>query len=167
VTISWAEIQSRAIIFSKRWEKAHSEEAQGQMFVKDLLYVFGVDDPEVDGGFEFKVQLTHDTTGYIDYLWKKKIAIEMKSKGKDLEQAYLQLKKYLQNLPEEDIPDIWLVCDFMNMRLYRRSTEQKWTFQTKYLYKYIKRFTAITGYSRENIRDELVAVNVEAAEKNG
>jgi type I restriction-modification system DNA methylase subunit len=165
MTLSWAEIESRAISFSKRWETAHNEEAQAQRFVTDLLKVFGVDDPEADGGFEYKVQLTHDTTGYIDYLWNKKIAIEMKSKGKNLEHAYSQLKNYIQNLPIEDIPDIWLVYDFENMWLYRRSTNQKWKFKTKYLHKYIKRFANIAGYATEHVREDLIEVNVKAAEK--
>ncbi|MDR2198619.1 MAG: N-6 DNA methylase [Deltaproteobacteria bacterium] len=165
MTLLWAEIESRAISFSKRWETAHNEEAQAQRFVTDLLKVFGVDNPEINGGFEYKVQLTHDTTGYIDYLWKKNIAMEMKSKGKDLEHAYLQLKNYILNLPVEDIPDIWLVCDFENMWLYRRSTNQKWKFKTKYLHKYIKRFANIAGYATEHIREDLIEVNVKAAEK--
>ncbi|MDR2199814.1 MAG: class I SAM-dependent DNA methyltransferase [Deltaproteobacteria bacterium] len=163
--LSWEEIQSRAATFSKRWESAHSEESQSQMFIKDLLNVFGVENPELDGGFEYKVYTTDNSERYIDYLWKKNIAIEMKSKGKDLDQAYLQLKNHMRNLQPEDMPDIWLVCDFENMRLYRRSTNQKWKFKTKILREYIQKFSNIAGYTVEHKQDDPIELNVKAAEK--
>lgn len=61
-----------------------SEEAQAQSFTIDFLRVFGVDDPEKIGNFEYKVPLDDGHVGYIDYFWKKKIAIEMKSFGKSV-----------------------------------------------------------------------------------
>jgi hypothetical protein len=88
----WDEIQANAIAFSKRWKDARNEEAQAQSFVADFLRVFGVDDPVQLGDFEFKVPLTAGKTGYIDYLWKSRIAIEMKSRGKDLKAAFSQLQ---------------------------------------------------------------------------
>ena len=49
-----------------------SEEAQAQSFTIDFLRVFGVDDPEKIGNFEYKVPLDDGHVGYIDYFWKKK-----------------------------------------------------------------------------------------------
>ncbi|MCL2679019.1 MAG: hypothetical protein FWF18_01800 [Dehalococcoidia bacterium] len=71
MALSWNEIQSKAIAFSKRWEAAHKEEAQAQSFTTDFLRVFGVSDPEAIGDFEYKVPLSDGKMGYIDYVWKQ------------------------------------------------------------------------------------------------
>jgi hypothetical protein len=163
--LTWDEIQANAIAFAKKWKGAHNEEAQAQSFELDFLRVFGVDEPDNVGSFEYKVPLSGGHTGYIDYLWKKQIAIEMKSKGKDLSAAYAQLQNYLQHLPPEEIPDLWLVCDFENMRLTRRSTSEVWNFKTKDLRKHIKKFANIAGYTTERVHDDQAEVNVKAAEK--
>ncbi len=165
MTLSWDEIQTNAVKFAKRWQDAHNEEAQAQTFETEFLRVFGVDDPEALGDYEYKVPLSNNKTGYIDYLWKGKIAIEMKSRGKDLEAAYHQLHKYMQHLPEDEIPDLWVVCDFVNIRLWRRSTNEIWNFKTKDLRKHIKKFAGIAGYETERIHENQVEVNVKAAEK--
>ena len=122
--LSWDEIQANAVAFSKRWKDAHNEEAEAQAFEMDFLRVFGVEDPALTGDFEFKVPLTAGKTGYIDYLCKGQIAIEMKSRGKDLKTAFSQLQNYMQHLSEDEIPDLWMVCDFANIRLCRRSTNE-------------------------------------------
>ena len=162
--LSWEEIQARAIAFSKRWKDAHNEEAEAQAFEMDFLKVFGLEALH-SGDFEFKVPLADGKTGYIDYLLKFQIAIEMKSRGKDLDAAFLQLKHYMQHLPEEDFPDLWMVCDFEKIRLCRRSTNEIWNFKIKDLHKHVKRFADLAGYETERIRDDPVEVNVKAAEK--
>ncbi|MCL1888239.1 MAG: class I SAM-dependent DNA methyltransferase, partial [Kiritimatiellaeota bacterium] len=163
--LSWDHILSNAVAFSKRWRDAHNEEAQAQPFTMDFLRVFGVEDPEAAGAFEHKVPLSGDKTGYIDYLWKGQIAIEMKARGKDLAAAFEQLRGYMAHLPEEEVPDLWMVCDFETIRLCRRSTNEVYTFKTKDLRKHIKKFANIAGYTTERTRDDQVEVNVKAAEK--
>ncbi|GHV49652.1 methylase [Synergistales bacterium] len=163
--LSWDEIQANAIAFSKKWKGARNEESEAQAFELEFLRVFGVDDPMSAGAFEYKVPLTGSKTGYIDYLWKREIAIEMKSKGKDLGAAFSQLQNYMQHLPEDEIPDLWMVCDFENIRLCRRSTSEIFNFKTKDLRKHIKRFANIAGYVTERIHENQAAVNVKAAEK--
>ncbi|GHU82362.1 methylase [Clostridia bacterium] len=163
--LTWDEIQSNAVAFSKRWKDETREEAMAQTFETELMRVFGVDDPAKCGVFEYKVPLAGGHNGYIDYLWKGQIAIEFKSKGKDLDRAYHQLQNYLQHLPEEEIPDLQMVCDFENIILYRRSTKENWKFKTKDLRKHIKRFANIAGYTTERVRENQIEVNVKAAEK--
>jgi hypothetical protein len=163
--LAWDDIQANAIAFSKRWKDAGKEEQEAQNFVTDFLRVFGVDEPLKTGELEFKIPLVGGTTGYVDYLWKKKIAIEMKSRGKDLAQAFKQLQTYMQNLPEDDIPDLWIACDFESIHLCRRSENKIFKFKTKDLHKHIKYFADIAGYASERIRDSQVEVNVKAAEK--
>ncbi|TEB06569.1 hypothetical protein Psch_00101 [Pelotomaculum schinkii] len=165
IKLTWDDIKGNAVAFSKRWKDAHNEEAQAQAFEMDFFRVFGIDDPEQSGDFEYKVPLDDGRTGYIDYLWKKQIAVEMKSRGKELSRAYEQLKEYVVHLPAEDIPDLLMVCDFENIVLHRRSTGEKFAFKTKDLHKNIKRFANISGYETTREFDNQVEVNVKAAEK--
>jgi len=163
--LSWDEIQANAVAFSKKWKDASNEEAEAQGFEIEFLRVFGVPEPMTVGNFEYKVPLSAGKMGYIDYLWKGRLAIEMKSKGKDLVNAFHQLQNYMQHLPNDEIPDLWLVCDFENMRLTRRSTNESWNFKTKDLRKHIKKFADIAGYITERVHENQVEVNVKAAEK--
>ena len=163
--LTWEVIQANAISFSNRWKNSGNEKQEAQSFVRSMLAVFGVADVIIDKGFENAVRIGgHDK--YIDYLWQGKIAIEMKSKGKDLTVAFKQLQHYMEHLLNpDDVPDLWLVCDFENIRLCRRSTNEIWNFKTKDLRKHIKRFADIAGYETERIRNHQVEVNVKAAEK--
>ena len=163
--LPWGSIQSNAVAFSKRWKDAKNEEAQAQSFLTDFLRVFGINDTESIGDFEYKVPLKSGRTGYIDYVWKSKIAIEMKSRGKNLDEAYYQLQTYMQSLNPEEMPDLWLVSDFENMRLYRRSANQIFNFKTKDLRKNIRLFADIAGYETERVIENQIQVNVKAAEK--
>ncbi|MCL1829083.1 MAG: hypothetical protein FWG32_06260, partial [Oscillospiraceae bacterium] len=163
--LTWDNIQSNAVAFSKRWKDGCNEEAEAQLFVVDFLHVFGVDDPVKPGDFEYKVPLSGNRTGYTDYLWKGQIAIEMKSRGKDLSAAFEQLRVYMTHLPADEVPDLWMVCDFESIRLCRRSTNEVYNFKTKDLRKHIKRFANIAGYTTERIRDDQIEVNIKAAEK--
>ena len=163
--ITWDAIQANAIAFSKKWIYAKNEEAEAQGFLIDFLRVFGVDEPMRVGDFEVKVLLSAGKTGYIDYLWKGQIAIEMKSRSKNLGLAFHQLQNYVKHLPVDDIPDLWMVCDFENVQLNRRSTNEIWSFKMKDLRKHIKKFANIAGYTTERIREDQVEVNEKAAEK--
>ena len=165
IRLTWENIQANAVKFSKRWKDAYNEEAQSQAFEIDFFRVFGIDDPESIGDFEYKVPLDGGHVGYIDYLWKKYIAVEMKSKGKDLGEAYDQLKDYVIHLPSEDMPELLMVCDFENIVLHRRSTGERFAFKTKELHKHVKRFANIAGYETTRVYENQVEVNVRAAEK--
>ncbi|MDR1572501.1 MAG: methylase [Clostridiales Family XIII bacterium] len=161
--LAWDEIQANAVAFAKRWKDETNEKQLAQEFVRALLAVFGVSAGKV-GGFEYPVKIGgHDR--YIDYLWKSQIAVEMKSVGKNLADAQTQLQQYMNHLPPEEIPDLWLVCDFENMRLTRRSTSEVWNFKTKDLRKHIRKFAGIAGYAAERVRDGQAEVNVRASEK--
>jgi len=168
MTLTWSKIQANTTAFSKRWQNAHNEKAQSQTFITALLNAFGIDDPEATGNFEYKIPLTNNTKGYIDYLWKKQIAIEMKSKGKNLKTATKQLQNYLKNLPENETPELYLVSDFENMQLTNQTTKKIYTFKTKDLKKHIKHFANIAGYKPQRIHHDnknQTQVNIKAAEK--
>jgi hypothetical protein len=173
--LSWDEIQAKAVTFSKKWNDSHREKADAQPFVIDFLRVFGVDDPDKVGEREKPVKITDSHDQYIDFFWKGQIAIEMKSRDTDdasgkkrkkkLEDAYVQLKGYMDRIPDEDVPDLWMVCNFETIQLWRRSTKEIFTLKLKDFRKHIKLFANIAGYTTERIREEQVEVNVKAAEK--
>ena len=164
LNLSWDDIHSKAIAFSNRWKDAASEKQQDQGFIESLLKVFGVPDARAVGTFQEKTKIEGQTK-WIDYLWKGKIAIEMKTRGEKLDKAMDQLTEYMYSLPAKDVPDLWLVSDFENIRLSRRSTNELLTFKTKELRNYIKHFSEIAGYETERVQDVKIEDNVKAAEK--
>lgn len=165
MTLTWEQIQANAITFSKRWQNAKREEALAQTFEKEFLAVFGVEDALAVGEYEYKVPLDDGHNGYIDYYWPKKIAIEFKTRGKDLNKAYSQLKEYVFHLPGADMPGLLMVCDFETIVLHHRNTGEKVQFKTKDLRKHIKQFADIAGYETTRTYENQVKVNVKAAEK--
>ncbi len=63
--LSWNEIRSRALEFSKRWEHESSENAEAKLFWIEFLNVFGIDRKRV-ASFEEPVKKLGDKQGYID-----------------------------------------------------------------------------------------------------
>lgn len=165
MALKWDEIQANAVAFSKRWQNATREEALAQTFEKEFLAVFGVEDALAVGEYEYKVHLDDGHNGYIDFYWPKKIAIEFKTRGKDLNKAYQQLKEYVIHLPGEDIPDLLMVCDFETIVLHHRNTGERIQFKTKDLRKHVRQFANIAGYETTRTYENQVEVNVKAAEK--
>jgi hypothetical protein len=164
--LTWETIQQNATTFSKRWKnKDGRERQQAQTFVREFLAVFGINDPLQNGEGEFEYVIKGN---YIDYLWKRQIAIEMKGKGKDndLKRAFDQTReKYMPHLSDKEFPDLWMLCDFDNIHITRHSTKETFKFKTSDLRKHVMRFANIAGYETERGRGEQIEVNVKAAEK--
>jgi len=165
--LPWQTIQSNAINFAPKWKDVTSEKSHGQAFTIDLLRAFGIENPALDGTLEYPVPKTLSTKGYIDYLRKGKggIAIEMKSRGEDLNKAFEQLRGYMARLPEQEVPNVWLVCDFENMRVRDWAANTTTDFKTKDLHKHIRRFANLAGHTIEKARAVSMDVNRKAAEK--
>lgn len=163
--LSWNEITNRAIKFSRDWLDARGEKSQAQLFLNDFFHVFGVDLKRV-ALFEKKVPMGQNRDGYIDCLWAGVILIEMKSRGKSLKGAYEQAKDYAFNLSDAELPEYIMVCDFENIRLYRLTTEQVWTFKVSNLKNHVKKFALLAGYKslRETYQPE-IEVNEKAVQK--
>ena len=162
--LTWDEIKANAMVFSKRWAEAVSEKQQDQGFIEAFLHVFGISDSRIVGTFQEKTKIEGHTK-WIDYLWKRKIAIEMKTRGENLDDAMEQLRQYMYSLPEDEVPDLWLVSDFENIRLSRRSKNQVFNFKTNQLHKYVDLFADITNLQAENTIIEHTAADVKAAER--
>lgn len=96
--LSMNEIKARAAAFANRWRDASREEADAQEFEIDFLNVFGVTRRKV-ATFERKVRKLDGKNGYVDLFWPGMLAVEMKSRGKDLTKAYEQAREYLEAFP--------------------------------------------------------------------
>lgn len=165
MALSWNEIKERAVKFSKEWADTQNEEADAKPFLDAFFEVFGVPRKKI-GTFEHKVKKLNEADGYIDLLWKGTILIEMKSKGKNLEKAFVQAKEYAQGLKPHELPKYILVCDFDIFRLY--DTEEKTTneFKLSELVKNVHLFGFISGYQKKVYKEQDPA-NIKAAELMG
>ena len=165
MALSWNEIKSRAVTFSKEWQDESSEDAEAKTFLDEFFNVFGISRKRV-GSFEKKVKTLDGKTGYMDMLWKGQILIEMKSRGRNLDRAYKQATDYFAGLTEIDLPKYILVCDFHYFRLYDLEEGTEQDFELKELYKNVKLFGFIAGYQKKTYKAE-DPVNIEAAELMG
>ena len=160
--LSWNEIKSRAVEFSKKWEDETSEDAEAQTFWNGFFEVFGIERKRV-AAFEAFVKKLGDKEGFIDLFWPGTLIVEHKSKGKDLTKAYEQALDYFHGLKEVELPKYVLVSDFSNFRLYDLETGKQSEFELKDLQKHVELFGFIAGYQKQEIRQQDPA-NIKAAE---
>ena len=160
--LSLEDMQRNAIRFSNFWKGRGREKQEDQEFVRGFFDVFGLKIDMDAGGFQYLVGID-----YMDFLWRGKIGIEMKTVGKggkDLEKAFEQLEEYISFLPDKDRPELWLACDFENMLLYSQPKNKKWKFKTNELKKKIPLFETLLGITTERMYEDQIIVNVKAAE---
>lgn len=163
--ISWNEIKSRALAFSKEWKDETSEKAASQSFWNGFFYVFGLERRKVTS-FEKKVKILGDKSGYIDLFWPGKLIVEQKSRGKDLEKAFQQALDYTQNLKKKEFPEYIIVSDFAGFKLYDLEKNEEHEFALEDLHKNVELLGFIAGYEKHVIKDQ-DPVNIYAAEMMG
>lgn len=164
--LSWNEIRSRAIEFSKEWEDESSEDAEAKSFWDAFFAIFGVSRRRV-ASFERPIRRPDGTEGYIDLLWKGTLLVEHKSRGKDLDRAYHQATDYFYGLKDRDLPRYVLVSDFARFRLYDLDRDAVHEFGLKDLHRNVKHFAFIAGYETQRIEAQEEAANIRAAEQLG
>jgi hypothetical protein len=162
--LGWNEIKSRAFAFCKEWEGTEREEAEAKPFLIEFLNIFGITRKRVST-FEHKVKKLGNTDGYIDLLWKGTLLVEMKSKGKDLDKAYLQAKEYCHGLKEHEIPKMIMVSDFYHFQVYDEEGNQT-NFTLPELVKNIQVFGILANYQKRTYKEQ-DPVNIAAAEVMG
>ena len=169
MALSWNEIRSRAIAFSKDWSEETSERAEAQSFWNAFFHVFGIERRRV-ASFEQQVAIARAGRklkhGRIDGFWKGVLLVEHKSVGQSLDRAFAQAVDYFDGLPERDLPRYVLVSDFKRLRLADFETGDETEFALRDLHKHIKRFGFIAGYQAQSIKPQN-PVNIRAAEQMG
>ena len=163
--LSWNEIKTRALAFSKEWQHESSEDAEAKSFWDSFFYVFGISRKRV-ASFEEPVKKLGDKHGYIDLFWKGVLIVEHKSRGKSLDKAYSQALDYFPGVTERDLPKYVIVSDFARFRLYNLEEKEQHEFDLKDLHKNVRLLGFIAGYQSHKI-PELAPVNIKAAEQMG
>lgn len=170
--LSLNEIKDRALAFSREWEGERSESAEAQTFWNEFFNVFGVSRRRL-ASFEEPVRRARTRYeakggggGFIDLFWRGTLIAEHKSLGRDLDTAYKQALDYFEGLAERDLPRYVIVSDFARIRLYDLDANIKTEFFLKDLYRHIKLFGFIAGYTTQRIEAQ-DPVNIEAAELMG
>jgi len=173
MSLSWNEIRTRAIQFSKDWSGEKREGAESQSFWNDFFNVFGVRRRTV-AAFEEKVRNLKGRFGFIDLFWRGKLLVEHKSRGASLEKAASQAFEYIQCLKDEnrddEIPRYVIVSDFSSIVLYDLEPDEDdppvLEFPLSELHKHIHAFAFIPGYKVHRFEKEDPA-NIRAAELMG
>lgn len=167
--LSWNEIKSRALTFSRTWSDAASEDSQGKPFWIDFFEIFGITDKRV-ATFEHAVKKLLGekarVDGFVDLFWPGMLLVEQKSRGKNLDLALTQALSYFPGIAERDLPQIIIVCDFARFRVHKLATGETIEFALKDLHKHIKLFGFVAGYKVQTIQPQN-PVNIKAAERMG
>lgn len=160
---TWNEIRRAARAFAKKWRNAFDENSQKQSFLNDFFAVF-------DEGllnqreFEYSVKRLDGSNGSIDCLLPGRLLVEMKSAGKNLDDAYEQACRYQEGLPVEYSAPLILICDFQRWRVYDRVNNRRYDFRLADLPRYVTLFGNLIGIEVPPPREE-DPVNRAAAEK--
>jgi hypothetical protein len=163
--LSWNEIKTRAIAFSKEWENESSEDAEAKSFWDDFFNVFGVSRRRI-ASFEKVVKKQDGKQGFIDLLWKGVILVEHKSRGRDLDKAFQQAKDYFPGLKDHELPKFILVSDFQLFRLYDLENNTTSEFALKDFIQNVHLFGFVAGYEKRTYKEQDPA-NILAAERMG
>jgi hypothetical protein len=163
--LSWNEIKTRALAFSKEWQQESSEDAEAKSLWDSFFNVFGISRKRV-ASFEEPVKKLGDKQGFIDLFWKGVLIVEHKSRGKSLDKAYTQALDYFDGIRERDLPQYVLVSDFARFRLYDLEENEQHEFELKDLHKNVHLFGFIAGYQTHKIQEQ-DPVNIKAAEQMG
>lgn len=167
--LSWNEIRDRATAFAHDWAGDSYERGEAQTFWNEFFQVFGLSRRRV-ASFEAHVSKLDGPdqarSGFIDCFWPGTLIAEHKSRGKDLDSAYLQAVDYFAGLKERDLPQYVMVSDFAHIRIHDLDSDTRHEFPLSELPKQIKRFGFIAGYKPQVLRPEN-PVNVKAAERMG
>ena len=166
--LSWNEIKTRAVAFSRDWADETREDAEAKSFWDAFFNVFGLSRRLV-ATFEEPVRSLKNTYNYIDLFWKGVLLAEHKSAGKDLEKAKGQAFDYIQDLARDgralDSPRYVVVSNFARIHLYDLEAADSLMadFPLKEFHRHIKHFAFIAGYKQHSFEEE-PAVNLKAAE---
>ncbi len=163
--LSWNEIKSRAVEFSKEWENEKSEDAEAKSFWDGFFNVFGMTRRRL-ASFEHEVKKHGGNSGFIDLFWPGVLLVEHKSRGRDLEKAHNQAMEYFPGIKEKDLPKYILTSDFERFKLYDLEEGSETEFTLKEFSKKIHLFGFIAGYKKQEYKEE-DEVNIKAAELMG
>jgi len=159
--LSWNEIKSRAVAFTKEWKDEVSEDAEAKSFWDDFFLIFDIRRRRI-ATFEHHVKQLNNRDGFIDLFWPATLIVEHKSRGKSLDKAHSQVLDYFTGIPDKQLPQYILVSDFANFRLYDLDHNNVHEFPIEKLVDNIGLFGFIAGYQKRTYKEQ-DPVNIDAA----
>jgi len=167
--ISWNEIRSRALAFSKEWAAESREHAEAKTFWDEFFKVFGLTRRNL-ASFEEPVKNLRGHYSFIDLFWKAILIAEHKSRGEDLGKAHAQAMQYIQDLSRErrsdEAPQYVIVSDFARIALHDLVDETSIEFPLAEFHLHVSRFGFIAGYRRHKLEPE-DPINIKAVQIMG
>jgi hypothetical protein len=167
--ISWNEIRSRALAFSKEWAAESREHAEAKTFWDEFFKVFGLTRRNL-ASFEEPVKNLRGHYSFIDLFWKAILIAEHKSRGEDLGKAHAQAMQYIQDLSRErrsdEAPQYVIVSDFARIALHDLVDETSIEFPLAEFHLHVNRFGFIAGYRRHKLEPE-DPINIKAVQIMG
>jgi len=130
--VTQLDIRNRAARFAERWSDARYEKGETQTFYNDFFEIFGIERRSV-AVYERYVSKFGDHRGYIDLFWPRKLLVEQKSRGRDLEAAKRQAAEYFTHLESEETPRYIMACDFQSFHLIDLDKNEEKRFTLKEL----------------------------------
>ena len=160
-----SEIIAKASQFAADWKDAKDEDAEAKSFWDGLFLVFGTPRKNV-ARFEVPIKRADGKTGFIDVLWKGKLLVEHKSKGKSLVEARRQAQEYVLELKPADRPQWLIVCDFDKFEVIEQATGAEHCFKLGDLARNIDALGFIAGFQPRKPTTS-APVNIKAVELLG
>jgi len=163
--LSWNEIRARCASFAEHWSDASDEDADAKSFWDHLFTCYGANRRQV-ASFEAPVRMLNGNLGYIDLIWKGKLLVEHKSRGKDLNAARSQGLDYIERLKPHERPRWLVTSDFARFHIHDLHNGQEDSLLLKDLAAGAELFGFLAGYEPKRPTSE-APVNLEAVERLG
>ncbi len=167
--LSWNEIRSNAIQFSKDFAGETREHAEAKTFWDGFFGVFGLNRRHL-ASFEEPVKKLSGQYGFIDLFWKGVLLAEHKSAGKDLSKATSQAFDYVQSLIREgrkdEVPRYLIISDFARLVVHDLEASTTVEFPLAELHKNVDKLAFIPGYKQHSLTIE-DPINIKAVQIMG
>ncbi|HEY4527348.1 MAG TPA: DNA methyltransferase [Candidatus Paceibacterota bacterium] len=168
MSVNWRDIQDKAVVFAHEWKDAKDEDKWAKAFWVRFFDVFGVRERSL-GIFEERVKLLSGSDGKIDFFAPNRFLVEHKSKGKDLDSAFLQAANYMDALSEDEKPRSIIVSDFERFRIFDLEApeqEREIEFALADLPSNVQKFAFLTDEKVQEYKEE-DPINVRAVRAIG
>lgn len=158
ITLTIDAIRKRAAKFAKSYENIKSEKQYDQNFMRDFCEVFGINNRRIE--WQHKTKTVNWMDGFIPGI----LLFEMKSAGKNLDEAYQQAARYICTLNDKDLPSTVIISDFQHIHVHLRESGEKIAINLSDLPQEVDKIKFLAGYEQLAIQQEQQA-NEAAAEK--
>ena len=159
------EIRARLAAFSEKWKDACDEDAEAKSFWDALFECYGTNRRQV-ARFEHPIKKLDGNAGFIDLLWKGKVIVEHKSRGRSLVEAKRQAEDYMERLKPAERPRHLITCDFSRFEVIDLHNGHEEKFALESLSENAGILGFLGGYEPKR-PSHSAPVNIEAVEKLG